>query len=45
MGTGPATSIAAHKNPCALLLMSAYTSIRNVVKSISGKISAFMVAE
>ena len=43
MGTGPATELAATKDPGALLLMSAYTSIRNVVKSIAGKFSSYMV--
>ena len=36
IGSGPATWIAAHKNPGALLLMSPYTSIRACVKLIVG---------
>ena len=36
MGSGPATELAALKDPGALLLMSAYTSIRNVVRHIAG---------
>jgi hypothetical protein len=45
MGSGPATEVAALKDPGALLLMSAYTSIRNVVKNIAGSLSSYMVAE
>lgn len=45
MGTGPATDLAANKNAGALLLMSAYTSIRGVVKSLAGKYLQFVVAE
>ena len=45
MGSGPATELAARKNPGALLLMSAYTSIRGVVESIAGQIGKFLIAE
>lgn len=44
MGSGPATYIAAHHNPGALILMSPYTSIKNVVKNKVGFLS-FLVAE
>ena len=44
MGSGPATFLAAHYNPGALILMSPYTSIKNVVKSKVGWLS-FLVAE
>lgn len=44
MGSGPATFISAHYNPGALILMSPYTSIKNVVKSKVGWLS-FLVAE
>lgn len=37
IGTGPATYIAAKHNPCALLLMSAFKSIREIVKEQAGK--------
>jgi pimeloyl-ACP methyl ester carboxylesterase len=39
MGTGPATFIAANYNPGALILMSPYTSIRNVVQAKVGFLS------
>jgi esterase/lipase len=45
IGSGPATWIASHKNPGALLLMSAYTSIRSVVRNVAGKLAQFLVAE
>ena len=37
IGTGPATELAAIKDPGALMLMSGYTSLREVVASIVGK--------
>ena len=45
LGTGPATELAASKDPGALLLMSAYTSIRGVVKNISGYFTQYLIAE
>lgn len=44
MGSGPATYLAANFNPGALILMSPYTSIKNVVKNKVGFLS-FLVAE
>ena len=32
IGSGPATLVASQKSPCALLLMSAFKSIRDIVK-------------
>ena len=45
LGSGPACELAAMKDPGVLVLMSAFTSIRGVVKSIGGKLSTFMVSE
>lgn len=45
LGTGPATELAASKDPGALLLMSAYSSIRGVVKHISGYFTQYLIAE
>ena len=39
MGSGPATYLASKKNACSLLLMSPYTSIKDVSKSLLGKLS------
>jgi hypothetical protein len=44
MGSGPATFLAANNNPGALILMSPYTSIKNVVRNKVGWLSA-IVAE
>jgi fermentation-respiration switch protein FrsA (DUF1100 family) len=44
MGSGPATYLASKYQPGALILMSPYTSIKNVVKSKVGILS-FLVAE
>jgi len=38
IGSGPATHLAAHRNPGALILVSAFTSLRKVAKDIVGKI-------
>ena len=45
IGSGPATWLAHAKNPGALLLMSAYTSIRAVVRNVAGRLSQYLVAE
>mmetsp|Transcript_8236 Transcript_8236/g.7644 ORF Transcript_8236/g.7644 Transcript_8236/m.7644 type:complete len:222 (+) Transcript_8236:144-809(+) len=45
LGTGPATELAAYVNPCALLLMTAYLSIRSVVSSMAGSLAGFLVSE
>ena len=34
IGSGPAVQLAALTDPCLLILMSAYTSIRNVARDI-----------
>jgi hypothetical protein len=39
MGSGPATYLASQKNAYSLLLMSPYTSIKDVAKSLFGKLS------
>ena len=44
MGSGPATFLAANYHPGALILMSPYTSIKNVVRNKIGFLS-FLVAE
>eukprot|EP00357_Protocruzia_adherens_P003311 CAMPEP_0115020588 /NCGR_PEP_ID=MMETSP0216-20121206/30266_1 /TAXON_ID=223996 /ORGANISM="Protocruzia adherens, Strain Boccale" /LENGTH=305 /DNA_ID=CAMNT_0002392553 /DNA_START=48 /DNA_END=962 /DNA_ORIENTATION=- len=45
IGSGPATLLANKFNPGALLLMSAYTSIKQVVKHLAGKVATVLVAE
>ncbi|TNV78422.1 hypothetical protein FGO68_gene10863 [Halteria grandinella] len=45
LGSGPAIELAAHVNPCALLLMTAYLSIREVVRSLAGGMAAYLVHE
>lgn len=44
IGTGPATYLAAHYSPGALILMSPYTSIKSIVRNKVGWLS-FLVAE
>jgi len=45
LGSGPAIELAAHANPCALLLMTAYLSIREVVRSLAGTLASYLVHE
>lgn len=37
IGTGPAAFLASKHEPCALLLMSPFTSIRDIIKESAGK--------
>jgi hypothetical protein len=37
IGSGPAAKLAANNNPCALILISAYTSIHDIVECLAGK--------
>lgn len=37
IGSGPASLVASQKNPCALLLMSAFKSIRDIVSEQAGQ--------
>lgn len=45
MGSGPASYLASNYRPGALILMSPYTSIRNVVRSKVGSFLSNLVAE
>jgi pimeloyl-ACP methyl ester carboxylesterase len=45
IGTGPATWLASEKKVGALLLMSGYTSIRQVAKSIAGKFLMYFIKD
>jgi abhydrolase domain-containing protein 17 len=45
IGSGPSTWLARFKGLGCLFLMSAYTSIRSVVKNIAGKLAQYLVAE
>mmetsp|Transcript_14868 Transcript_14868/g.27488 ORF Transcript_14868/g.27488 Transcript_14868/m.27488 type:complete len:286 (+) Transcript_14868:1285-2142(+) len=45
IGTGPATWLATHYNPCALLLMSPYTSLRAVIRSVAGRFASLFVKD
>lgn len=45
IGTGPATLLASKNNPAALLLMSPFTSIKNIIKESSIKYLSFLVQD
>ncbi len=45
IGSAPATWLAAKKNPGALILMSAFTSLRGVVKDLVGTLGSYLVRE
>ena len=45
IGSGPACHLASRHRPCALLLISAFTSVRGAVKDMFGRLSQFLVKE
>jgi len=45
IGSGPATHLAAQRKVGALILMSPYTSIRDVAKNIAGSLAQYFVAD
>jgi hypothetical protein len=45
IGSGLATYLAANRNPAVLVLMSAFTSIRGVVKDLAGCLTAKIFKE
>lgn len=45
IGSGPATHLAAHRRVGGLILMSPYTSIRDVAKNIAGSVMQYFVAD
>jgi fermentation-respiration switch protein FrsA (DUF1100 family) len=45
MGSGPASYLASRKNIGALVLMSAFTSIRAVVRDLAGKWAQYLIKE
>ena len=44
MGSGPSTLLASMFNPRALILMSAYTSIKHVAQNVAGNFLGYFVA-
>lgn len=45
IGSGPATLVAAKRNPCALLLMSPFKSIRDIIHQQAGSILQYVVSD
>ena len=45
IGSGPATFLAKKKNAGGLILMSPFTSLRDVVKGFSGSLLSYLVRE
>lgn len=45
IGSGPSTTLARFRGLGCLFLMSAYTSIRDVVKNVAGKLAQYLVAD
>ena len=45
IGSGPATKLAADNNPGALILISPYTSIHDLVKNLVGNWACLVVAD
>ncbi len=45
IGSGPATHLAANRNPGILILMSPFTSLRDVVSNMAGKFLSYAIKE
>ena len=45
IGSGPATFLAQERNLCCLILMSAYTSVKEAARNIAGRVGTLLVAE
>lgn len=45
IGSGPATYLAAHRNPGMLLLLSSYTSVKGIAKSRFGLLAQLLVCD
>lgn len=45
MGSGPATHVAAKRNPAALLLMSSFKSIRDIAKDQAGSMLQYLIQD
>lgn len=45
IGTGPATYLASKNNPCSLLLMSPFKSIREIVKEQAGSFLQYLISD
>ena len=43
IGGGPATLVASKRNPCALLLMSPFKSLRDVIRETAGRFLQYLV--
>lgn len=45
IGSGPATHLASKNNPCSLLLMSPFKSIRSVAEIQAGKLLKYLIKD
>ena len=45
IGTGPACYLASKADPCALLMMSSFKSIRDIVRDKAGRILQYVIGE
>lgn len=45
IGSGPATLVSSLWNPCALLLMSPFTAIRDIVKEQAGSLTQYAICD
>lgn len=43
IGSGPASLLASRRDPCALLLMSPFKSIRDIVREKAGKMLQYLI--
>ena len=45
LGSGPATFLASRRNPGALLLMSPFTSLKDVARGVAGKLGSLLIPD
>lgn len=45
IGSGPATHLASKHNPCALMLLSPFKSIRSVAEIQAGKVLKYLIKD
>lgn len=43
LGSGPACHLASHRNPCSLILITPYTSIRDCAVDLIGSFCKYLV--
>lgn len=45
IGTGPATLLAASRDPCAMILVSPFMSIRDIIREQAGRLLQYVISD